>query len=179
MTAALATCSHRKPPFKMGPTVLYTPPAVSMAQNMGLGHVSPESCAWLPLSKPNSLGAAELAVREAFLGLCQAVLLLLILPEVDHLCRLVQQQHLVPARSRARSPPVKPPRRTQVGSRYTSESDDVHTRHSGSGFTRNCLETPNSIHVPRIRTAQTPRACSPARSSAPPMHPSSARRRTL
>lgn len=44
-----------------------------------------------------SSGALEFAVWELRLGLLQAVLLLLVLPEVDDLCRLVQQQHLVPA----------------------------------------------------------------------------------
>ena len=45
--------------------------------------------------------ALELAVWELRLGLLQAVLLLLVLPVVDNLCRLIQQQHLVPAHTRS------------------------------------------------------------------------------
>ena len=64
-------------------------------------HMASHLCIWLLLSCVSagrcSSGALELAVWKLRLGLLQAVLLLLVLPVVDDLCRLVQQQHLVPA----------------------------------------------------------------------------------
>ncbi len=107
------------------------------------------------------LCALELAVWELLLGFLQGVLLLLILPEVDHLCGLVQQQHLVPA----------------WYNRYKQLTRTAYICSYRPGPLR--IEQTEEKQRVLLITVLTPMGDSPKLTSAPPRHLYGARRSTL